>query len=209
MQEKAALAATSSLGILGCWASRTQQHWQQQQQRHWEGVLLARGQGGVQGREVRPVSQNLELWSTPEKLLRMPGNRRNQCRFLGVHAGHARISCSWYVVGYFDHTGARGGYQGHAMGRWPDMADTQTWLPLAVPTLPSKKTICACESRPPPLLLKMLCIHQGSGALNRFASFFPCMYTVGVANFGCRGRQMGLCRDSSPYVPGASAAVTL
>ena len=145
MQEKAALAATSSLGILGCWASRTQQHWQQQQQRHWEGVLLARGQGGVQGREVRPVSQNLELWSTPEKLLRMPGNRRNQCRFLGVHAGHARISCSWYVVGYFDHTGARGGYQGHAMGRWPDMADTQTWLPLAVPTLPSKKTICACD----------------------------------------------------------------
>ena len=137
------------------------------------------------------------------------GNRRNQCRFLGVHAGHARISCSWYVVGYFDHTGARGGYQGHAMGRWPDMADTQTWLPLAVPTLPSKKTICACESRPPPLLLKMLCIHQGSGALNRFASFFPCMYTGGVANFGCRGRQMGLCRDSSPYVPGASAAVTL
>ena len=77
-----------------------------------------------QGREVRPVSQNLELWPAPEKMLRMPGNRRNQCRFLSVHAVHARISCSWYVVGYFDHTGARGGYQGHAMGRWPDMADT-------------------------------------------------------------------------------------
>ena len=68
-----------------------------------------------QGREVRPVSQNLELWPTLEKLLRMPRNRRNQCRFLGVHAVHARISCSRYVVGYFDHTGARAGYRGHAM----------------------------------------------------------------------------------------------
>ena len=124
MQEKAALAATSSLGILGCWASQ---------------ALAApaappRGRSLVgswdtgEGREVRPVSQNLELWpGAPEKLLRMPGNRRNQCRFLGVHAEHARISWSWYVVGYFDHTGARGGYQGHAMGRrWTDMADTWT-----------------------------------------------------------------------------------
>ena len=66
-----------------------------------------------------------------------------------VHAVHARISCSWYVVGYFDHTGARGGYQGHAMGRWPDMADTDLAATLSTNSaitgmLPLvKKSICA------------------------------------------------------------------
>ena len=56
----------------------------------------------------------------------------------------------------------------------------------------------------------MLHIHQGSGALNRFASFFPCMYRWGGCSSVWRGgRQMGFCRDSSPYVPGASAAVTV
>ena len=102
-----------------------------------------------QGREVRPVSRNLELWPALEKLLRMPRNRRNQCRFLGVHAVHARISCSWYVVGYFDQTGVRGGYQGHAMGRWPDMADTElvanlsTNIAITRMLPPVKKIICA------------------------------------------------------------------
>ena len=103
MQEKGVLPVTSSLGVLGCWASHTGSGSRSATRKDpcW---LVGRGQG----REVRPISRNLELCPALVKLQ----ERRETA---GINALHARISWSWYVVGYFDHTGARAGYRGHAM----------------------------------------------------------------------------------------------
>ena len=112
MQEKGVLPVTSSLGVLGCWASHT-----------GSGSRSATGKdpcwlvGRGQGREVRPISRNLELCPA---LVKLQERRETAGINAGswvctVHALHARISWSWYVVGYFDHTGARAGYRGHAM----------------------------------------------------------------------------------------------
>ena len=90
-----------------------------------------------QGREVRPVSQNLERWPALEKLLRMPRNRRNQCRFRVcmpcTHGSAALGMLSGILI-----TRVRGevirGMQ------WGDgrIWRTQTWLPLSVPTVLSQ-----------------------------------------------------------------------
>ena len=113
MQEK---AATSSVGILGCWARCTLAAAAAPLEPCW-----------LEGGRARPRGQTrlpkFGFVACSSETTRMPGNRRNQRRFL--YAVHARISWSRYVVGYFDHTGAREGYQGQ-WGRWTDMADTQT-----------------------------------------------------------------------------------
>ena len=124
MQEK---AATSSVGILGCWARRTLAAAAAPLEPCW----LEGGRARTRGQTRLP---KFGFVACSSETTRMPGNRRNQRRFL--YAVHARISWSRYVVGYFDHTGARGGYQGHAMGEMDGYGGHTDRL--EEPTLPSQ-----------------------------------------------------------------------
>ena len=127
MQEKAAPAATSSVGILGCWARCSLAAAAAPLEPCW----LEGGRARTRGQTRLP---KFGFVACSSETTRMPGNRRNQRRFL--YAVHARISWSRYVVGYFDHTGARGGYQGHAMGEMDGYGGHTDRL--EEPTLPSQ-----------------------------------------------------------------------
>ena len=93
----------------------------QQQQRHWS--LVGSREAG-QGREVRPVSRNLDLWPALVKL--------QECQeTAGINAGSC-MPCTHGSAGLGMLSGilitrVRGEViRGMQWGRWTDMADTQT-----------------------------------------------------------------------------------
>ena len=121
MQEKGVLPVTSSLGVLGCWASHT-----------GSGSRSATGKdpcwlvGRGQGREVRPISRNLELCPALVKLQ----ERRETA---GINAGSWVCNCMPCTHGSAGLgmlsgiliTRVRGQViVGMQWRRWPDMVDS-------------------------------------------------------------------------------------